>query len=90
MDSSIWVSIISGVLTLLGVILTNNESNRKIEHRLEVSQAITDTKLENLSQEVRKHTEFNMKIPVLEQRILTCESNIKALEEVGNGNGKSS
>lgn len=81
MDSAVIVSIITGVLTLIGVIITNSESNRKIEHRLEVSQAITDTKLENLTQEVRKQTDFAMKIPVLEQRMIVCENDIKALKE---------
>lgn len=81
----IWVSIISGVLTLVGVIITNSASNRQIEHKLEVSQAITDTKLENLTQEVRRHTDFAMKIPVIEQRLGTCESDIKELKEVKNG-----
>lgn len=81
MDSSITVSIITGVLTLIGVIITNSESNRKIEHKLEVSQAVTDTKLENLTQEVRKQTDFAMKIPVLEQRVITCENDIKTLKE---------
>ena len=81
----IWVSIISGVLTLIGVIITNSESNRKIEHKLEVSQAITDTKLENLTQEVRRQTDFALKIPVLEQRIINCEADIKELKEAKNG-----
>lgn len=79
------VSIITGVLTLIGVIITNSESNRKIEHKLEVSQAITDTKLENLTQEVRRQTDFALKIPVLEQRIINCEADIKELKEAKNG-----
>ena len=79
------VSIITGVLTLIGVIITNSESNRKIEHKLEVSQAITDTKLENLTQEVRRQTDFALKIPVLEQKIINCESDIKELKEARNG-----
>ena len=45
----------------------------------------TDTKLENLTQEVRRHTDFAMKIPVIEQRLGTCESDIKELKEVKNG-----
>lgn len=81
MDSTIWVSIITSVLTLIGVIITSSESNRKIEHKLEISQAVTDTKLENLTQEVRKQTDFAMKIPVLEQRVITCENDIKAMKE---------
>jgi len=81
MDSSITVSIITGVLTLIGVIITNSESNRKIEHRLEVSQAVTDTKLENLTQEVRKQTDLAIRIPVLEQRVSVCEDDIKTIKE---------
>jgi len=83
MDSSIIVSIITGVLTLIGVIITNSESNRKIEHRLEVSQAITDTKLENLTQEVRKQTDLSIKIPVLEQRMNNVEEVIRNLKDDG-------
>lgn len=80
-SSDILVSIITGTLTLVGVIITNSESNRKIEHKLEVSQAITDTKLENLTQEVRKQTDFAMKIPVLEARVANCEMDIKELKD---------
>lgn len=83
MDSSIIVSIITGVLTLIGVIITNSESNRKIEHRLEVSQAITDTKLENLTQEVRKQTDLSIKIPVLEQRMNNVEDAIRTFRDDG-------
>ena len=81
MDSSIIVSIITGVLTLIGVIITNSESNRKIEHRLEVSQTVTDTKLENLTQEVRKQTDLAIRIPVLEQRVSACEDDLKSIKE---------
>jgi len=83
MDSSIIVSIITGVLTLIGVIITNSESNRKIEHRLEVSQAVTDTKLENLTQEVRKQTDLAIRIPVLEQRMNVVEDTVKRMSDDG-------
>ena len=46
---------ITGILSLVGVILTNVASNRKIEHRLETQQAVTDTKIEELTREVRMH-----------------------------------
>lgn len=80
MDSSIWVSIITGALSLAGVIITNVSSNRKVEHQLEVHQAVTETKLENLTAEVRKHNDFAVKIPVLENRINVCEADIKELK----------
>ena len=68
MDSII-VAIITGVLSLLGVIVTNTSSNRKIENQLEVHQAVTDTKLETLTEEVRKHNNFASRIPVIEKDI---------------------
>ena len=79
--TEIWVSVITGLLTLVGVIITNIGSNRKIEHKLEVSQAVTDTKLENLTQEVRRQTDFAIKIPVLEQRVAFVENDVKELKE---------
>ena len=81
MDPAIIVSIITGALSLAGVIVTNVNSNRKIEHQLEVSMAITNTKLENLTAEVRKHNDFAVKIPVLEQRISNCENDIKDIKK---------
>jgi len=80
MDSSILVSIITGALSLVGIIITNVSSNRKVEHQLEVHQAVTETKLEALTAEVRKHNDFAVKIPVLEQRISVCEDDIKELK----------
>ena len=78
--TEIWVSIITGALTLVGVIVTNIGSNRKMQQQLEVHQAVTETKLENLTAEVRKHNDFAVKIPVLEQRITNCEDEIKEIK----------
>ena len=77
---AIFVSVISGFLSLAGVIITNIFSNRKVEHQLEVHQAVTETKLENLTAEVRKHNDFATKIPVMEQRITNCEKSIEDLK----------
>lgn len=78
--TEVWVSIITGALTLAGVIVTNIGSNRKMQQQLEVHQAVTETKLENLTTEVRKHNDFAVKIPVLEQRITNCEDEIKEIK----------
>lgn len=85
MDSTIIAALITGVLALAGVMITNANSNKKIEHRLEVSQAITDTKLENLTLEVRKHNDFALRVPVIEQRVSNCETEIKILKEEQHG-----
>ena len=62
-------SIITGGLALVGVIVSNISSNRKIEAELSKAQAVTDTKLEELTREVREHNSFALRIPVMEQQI---------------------
>lgn len=68
MDAII-VSIITGVLSLAGVILTNISGNRKIERQLEVSMAITNTKLEDLTKQVEKHNQVIERTFKLEQAV---------------------
>ena len=70
---SIVVALITGGLALVGVIITNAQSNKKIEQQLVTSLAITDTKLENLTQEVRKHNSFADRITALEVKVAELE-----------------
>ena len=70
---SIIVALITGGLALVGVIVTNISSNKKIEQQLVTSLAITDTKLENLTEEVRKHNSFADRITVLEVKVAELE-----------------
>lgn len=62
-------AIITGGLSLLGVIITNISSNKKIELQLMNAQAVTDVKLENLADEVRKHNAFADRITTLEVKV---------------------
>ena len=77
---TIIVACISGVLSIIGVIITNLSGNRKIEHKLETAQAVTDTKIERLTEEVRKHNSFAERIPVLENELRNCERRVDKLE----------
>ena len=79
---SILVAIITGGLALIGVIVTNMSSNRKIEQQLQTAQAVTDVKIDNLREEVKKHNDFASKIPVIEQRLTQVEEDIKDLRNV--------
>lgn len=76
---------ITGFLALLGVIVSNIGSNRKIEHSLETSQAVTDCKIEELTREVREHNNFARRMPVVEEQIKVINHRIKDLEEKYNG-----
>lgn len=66
---SIIVAIITGALSLLGVIITNMNSNRKIERQLEVSMAVTNTRLEDLTKQVEKHNQVIERTYKLEQAV---------------------
>lgn len=80
---SIIVAIIAGGMSLLGVIITNANSNKSIENQLKTAQAVTDTKIEQLTEEVRKHnswadriTALEVKVEDLKRRVDNVESNV--------------
>lgn len=73
--------IITGVLSLMGVVITNTNSNRKVETNLEKNQAVTDTKIEELTEEVRKHNSFATRIPVLEEKVSNIDERLKKIEK---------
>lgn len=78
--SGVVAAAITGILALIGVIVSNIGSNRKIEHSLETSQAVTDYKIDELTREVREHNNFAQRVPVLEEQIKVINHRIKDLE----------
>lgn len=60
---------ITGILALVGVIITSMMGNRKIERKLEIHQAVTDQKIDELTREVREHNNFARRMPALEQKV---------------------
>lgn len=65
-------SIVVGILTLLGVLASNSKA-----------QAVTDTKLEDLTREVREHNQFARRMPVVEEQIKVINHRIDDLEKKG-------
>ena len=80
METAIIVALITGGLSLAGVIITCMSSNRKIEAQLEKAQAVTDTKLDELTREVREHNGFARRMPVVEEQIKVINHRIGDLE----------
>ena len=78
--TEIIVAFITGGLALTGVIITSVFSNRKIENQLQVSQAVTETKIEELTREVREHNNFARRVPILEEQMRVANHRIKDLE----------
>ena len=81
MDTAIIVSIISGIFTLAGTIISVVVGLSKASQKAAVQQAITDTKLEELTREVRKHNNFAERLPVLEEQIKVANHRISDLEQ---------
>lgn len=79
MDSSIIVAFITGGLSLLGVVISNNQANKKTEAQLDKHQAVTDTKLEALTREVREHNNFAKRMPVVEEQIKGINQKVEDL-----------
>lgn len=78
------IALITAGLGLVGVMVTNYFNNKslsdKVTHQLEVAQAVTDTKIEELTREVRTHNNFAQRIPVMEEKIAAANHRIDDLE----------
>lgn len=72
---------ITGGLALVGVVISNFQSNKKIESRLSTAQAVTDCKIEELTREVREHNNFAHRMPVVEEQIKVINHRIADLEK---------
>ena len=80
MRTEIIVAIISGGLAVLGTAVSVWASARKSEAALKTSQAVTDTKIDELTREVREHNNFARRMPVVEEQIKVINHRIDDLE----------
>ena len=72
---SILTALITGGITLLGVLIANSKS-----------QAVVETKVEELTREVREHNSFARRVPVVEEQIKLINHRIEDLEEINKHN----
>ena len=69
MFESVLAALVTGVVTLIGVLLSNSRA-----------QAVTETKLEELTREVREHNNFARRMPVVEEQIRALDTRLRDLE----------
>ena len=81
MSEAIIVAIITGGLSLIATIVSNNRTAQSMDAKLDKQQAVTETKLEELTREVRMHNNFAQKIPVMEEQIKVANHRIEDLEK---------
>ena len=86
MSEGIAIALITGVFSFGASLLANSSSNKKLVNdlKLEVTknQAITDTKLEELTREVREHNNFAQRMPVVEESIENIKEKVNYFHKV--------
>lgn len=80
MTEAIVVAIITGGLALVGIIYSSNKTAQNMNAKLDKQQAVTETKLEDLTREVREHNNFAKRVPVMEEQIKVINHRIDDLE----------
>ena len=81
MNEAIIVALITGGAAIISNILTANKSSRELNFKLEKQQAVTDTKIEELTREVRAHNNFAQRMPVVENKIETLTDTVSELKK---------
>ena len=88
MTEGIIIALITLCGTLIGVFVSAKTTQDKVSQQLETQQAVTETKIDHLTEEVRRHNEFAQRIPhiegrldVLDERVKVANNRIKDLED---------
>ena len=81
MSEAVVVALITGAVSLIGTIITVLLANQKTNEALKISQAVTDTKIDELTREVRAHNNFAQRMPVVEEQIKVINHRIEDLED---------
>ena len=81
MEDTIIVAIITGGLSLVGVVIASIASTRRMDSNLKTSQAVTETKIDELTREVREHNNFAHRMPVVEEQIKVINHRVADLED---------
>lgn len=83
MSEAITIALITSVIPLIGTVLTVLFSAAKTDEKMRLQLAVFETKLEELTREVRQHNGFAQRLPVVEEQIKGIEKRLNALEADG-------
>ena len=85
MSEAIIVALITGGLSLAGIIYSSNRTAQAMDSKMDKQQAVMETKLDDLTREVREHNNFAKRMPVVEEQIKVINYRIEDLEEFHKG-----
>ncbi len=80
MTEAVIAALIAAAASIVSNIILSRRQAAEMDHKLEVRQAITDTKIDELTREVREHNNFARRVPVLEEQIKVANHRISDLE----------
>lgn len=85
MSDAVLVAVISGVCSMIvgivSAVVSAKATGNDVQKKMEIAQAVTDTKLDELTREVWKHNNFAERIPVIEEQIKVANHRIQDLEK---------
>ena len=81
MSEAVLAALITGGLSVVGVVITNLAANRKMQYEIKQNQAVTETKIEELTREVREHNNFAHRVPILETKVKVADHRLDDIEE---------
>lgn len=81
MSEAVLTALITGGLSVIGVVITNLAANRKMQYEIKQNQAVTETKIEELTREVREHNNFAHRVPILETKVKVADHRLDDIEE---------
>ena len=80
MSEAVVVALITGAFSFAGVWIANRRAARDMLARLELGQAVTETRIDELAREVRVHNGFAERVPALEERVRALQERIQRIE----------
>jgi hypothetical protein len=80
MSEAIVVAVITSCLTLIGTVITVLSASKKTDEQFKINQAVIDTKIEELTREVREHNNFARRLPLVEERLEHLTARVTRLE----------
>lgn len=80
MNEAIIAALIAAAASVVSNIILSRRQAAEMDHKLEIRQAVTDTKIDELTREVRTHNNFAQRVPVIEEQIKVANHRISDLE----------
>lgn len=80
MNEAIIAALIAAAASVVSNVILSRKQSAEMDHKLETRQAVTDTKIEELTREVREHNNFAKRMPVVEEQIKVANHRIADLE----------